>query len=363
MKTIKLKCSNCGAKLEVNKDLDKINCNYCGEEILIDDAASELRRVEEVKLYARKKHHEETLREKKELKEFNAVDNFKKSKLSIFLLVFFVIAVALLFADTGILCKLITFVQAALFITSWLMYMRIIREPFNGLKVILAIVAFVLIIPIAYTNNSSPKEEYETIKWDYIVLKDELPKPNSEKGRIITNSDDTLFIYVQTKSEDDYRSYIEECKNFGYTVEAKTETKSYEAKNDKNYKIDLYYFDYNNEVRIQLETKKENTTTTQKVETTSTTKAATNTIGLRSDFKQAMDSYESFMNEYVIFMKKYKNNPADLTILNDYSNYTTKYADYVDKFNKWKSEELNTEELKYYIDVQTRINKKLAEIA
>ena len=362
MKTIKLKCSNCGAKLEVNKDLDKINCNYCGEEILIDDEASELRRVEEVKLEARKKHHEETLREKKELKEFHAVDNFKKSKLSIFLLVFFVISVITLFLDTGILCKLLTFIQAALFITSWLMYMHIIKEPFNGLKVILAIAAFVLIVPVVNTSNSTPKEKYEKINWDYIVLKDELPKPKNEKGRIITNSDDSLFIYVQTKSEDDYRSYIEDCKNFGYTVETKTETHSFEAKNDKDYKIDLYYFDYNNELRIQLETKKETTTTTQQVEPTTTTKAATNTTGLRSDFKQAMDSYEAFMNEYINFMKKYKANPSDMTILKDYSNYMSKYADWVNKFDKWESEDLNTEELKYYIDVQTRINKKLTEI-
>ena len=61
MKLIKLKCENCGAMLEVNKDLDKINCNFCGQEILIDDAATEIRRVEDAKLQARKANHEQTL--------------------------------------------------------------------------------------------------------------------------------------------------------------------------------------------------------------------------------------------------------------------------------------------------------------
>ena len=58
MNLIKLKCENCGAQLEVNSDLDKINCNFCGAEILISDEATELRRVESVKLESRKKNHE-----------------------------------------------------------------------------------------------------------------------------------------------------------------------------------------------------------------------------------------------------------------------------------------------------------------
>ena len=59
MKIVKMKCENCGAKLEVNKELDKISCNFCGSENLIDDEATELKRVEEVKLEARKQNHEQ----------------------------------------------------------------------------------------------------------------------------------------------------------------------------------------------------------------------------------------------------------------------------------------------------------------
>ena len=76
-----------------------------------------------------------------------------------------------------------------------------------------------------------------------------------------------------------------------------------------------------------------------------------------------MDSYEEFFDEYVAIMRKYKENPADLSILTDYSNYMSQYADMMQKLEKWENEDLNAAETAYYIDVQARISKKLLEVA
>lgn len=81
------------------------------------------------------------------------------------------------------------------------------------------------------------------------------------------------------------------------------------------------------------------------------------------DFKAAMDSYEEFFDEYVAIMKKYQKNPSDLSILADYAKYMGQYADMMQKFERWENEDLNATELAYYIDVQTRITKKLLEVA
>lgn len=86
-----------------------------------------------------------------------------------------------------------------------------------------------------------------------------------------------------------------------------------------------------------------------------------NSIG--AEFKAAMDSYEAFFDEYVAIMKKYKENPVDMSILADYANYMGQYADMMQKFEKWENEDLNAAELAYYIDVQARITKKLLEVA
>lgn len=86
--------------------------------------------------------------------------------------------------------------------------------------------------------------------------------------------------------------------------------------------------------------------------------------GLSSNFKKAMDSYEKFMNEYCEFMKKYaKSDKTDLDLLSEYSDYMSKYAEAVKDFESWNDKELTTDEAAYYLDVQTRINKKLLEVS
>lgn len=40
----------------------------------------------------------------------------------------------------------------------------------------------------------------------------------------------------------------------------------------------------------------------------------------------------------------------------------SKYADVVEDFEAWDDEEMNTAEMAYYLDVQTRISKKMLEV-
>ena len=99
--------------------------------------------------------------------------------------------------------------------------------------------------------------------------------------------------------------------------------------------------------------------------TESATRPATepSTNNIRADFKAAMDSYEAFFDDYVAIMKKYKENPTDLSILADYAKYMGQYADRMQKFEQWENEDLNAAELAYYVDVQAKITRKLLEIA
>jgi hypothetical protein len=84
---------------------------------------------------------------------------------------------------------------------------------------------------------------------------------------------------------------------------------------------------------------------------------------LNPDFKAAMDSYEEFIDEYIAFMEKYMDNPNDMSLLSDYTNYLREYSECVKAFEKWEDEDLNPAERAYYIDVQMRVSKKLIEFA
>ena len=388
MDLIKLKCENCGATLEVDSSEDKIICKYCKAEILIDDEATKVRRVEEAKLKARKENHEQELKERQELHEQEmseqrekdeeeAKKKFKKGAFSKVLLVFFALAVIFLFIGTGFFAKLLIIIQAALFMTSWLMGMRIVKSPFKGLYIILAIVAFIMILPIIQTSGGTKKEtkkEYKDINWEYIILKDQLPKLENKKGNITSNTDNSLYVTISCESEDEYRQYIELCKNFGYTIDMKNGTSTFDAKKE-DYKLRLSYFESSKEYIIDLnkikpveETTKTETVSQPKEETKEEVKeevktepeVTTTSSGLRSDFKNAMDSYESFIDEYISFMNKYSSSGGtDVTLLKDYATYTQKYAKMCKDFEKWNESDLNDEELKYYIEVQNRVNQKL----
>lgn len=89
----------------------------------------------------------------------------------------------------------------------------------------------------------------------------------------------------------------------------------------------------------------------------------TDKTGLRPEFKKAMDDYEAFYDKYCAFMKKYKANPTDMSLLTEYASMTSKLADMDASFKKWDQKEMSKEEVKYYLEVSSRITQKLVDIA
>ena len=93
-----------------------------------------------------------------------------------------------------------------------------------------------------------------------------------------------------------------------------------------------------------------------------TEKNNTPATGIRSDFKEAMDAYEEFYAEYCEFLTKYSENPTDFTLIAKYGELLLKAEQMDAAFEKWESEDLTDEELKYYLDVQNRVMKMLVDV-
>lgn len=85
---------------------------------------------------------------------------------------------------------------------------------------------------------------------------------------------------------------------------------------------------------------------------------STDLEGIRPEFKEAMDSYESFMNEYCEFMSKLEESNYDSSLMDEYNDYVDKYADVMNSFSKIGTEEMSDEEAKYYSDVNLRMLEK-----
>ena len=85
---------------------------------------------------------------------------------------------------------------------------------------------------------------------------------------------------------------------------------------------------------------------------------------IRPEFKEAMDSYEAFFDEYIDFMNRYKENPTNTELLMQSADMLTKEAKMLKEFDDWeKSGDMTTAETAYYLEVHARIYEKLATVA
>ena len=102
-------------------------------------------------------------------------------------------------------------------------------------------------------------------------------------------------------------------------------------------------------------------------ETDNTTESKDSTVSnsnsIRPEFKEAMDAYEAFYDEYCETMKEYKENPGDLTTLGKYTEMLSKLEEMTTAFEAWDNDEISDEELKYYLDVNNRVTQKMIDVA
>lgn len=83
---------------------------------------------------------------------------------------------------------------------------------------------------------------------------------------------------------------------------------------------------------------------------------------LDPEFKEMMDSYEAFFDEYIAFMEKYKENPTDMSLLSELSDMLTKEAEMLKEMEGLDQSEMSAAELAYYLEVTGRIYEKLAKV-
>ena len=224
-----------------------------------------------------------------------------------------------------------------------------------------------------YIELEAPTE-MGTLNWPKSEIAGLLPMPKSTVGKISTDTAEGCCIYVGETSIDDFNIYADECSQIGFSVDYERGDKFYNAEDENGNQLSLSY-QGNNVMIVQIrkieETEVEETnagteTSAEPKQEEGEEKLSTETQlidGMRPEFKEAMDSYEMFMNEYCDFMKKYaESNGTDLDLLADYTEYMSKYTDVMGDFEALGNEEMNTAEMAYYLEVQTRINEKLLEI-
>ena len=280
------------------------------------------------------------------------------------------------------------------------------KKPFYKRWWFIFIVIIVLLGIIGSIGDNKKSDDADkqidkttTYTWPDSALGNMILQPSSKYGKVSFDSEDSFLINVYQVLPEEFEEYIKECKDSGFTVNYSKIDNKYYADNEDGYSLALTYDTEEETMTISLDapndesetnskTSEEDSTITkdsteenqdvdqsgeteesseQSTEPEENAETADNSEelvdGMRPEFKEAMDSYEVFFDEYCDFMKKYSESSDVTALLSDYTDYMAKYADAMQKLDELGEEELNSAELKYYTEVMGRINQKLVEAA
>lgn len=107
----------------------------------------------------------------------------------------------------------------------------------------------------------------------------------------------------------------------------------------------------------------EKPTTEKATEKKETTEKTTKKKKENAEWKEFIESYEKWVDKYIEILKKYKENPYDVTILGEYSELLTELDKLTEKEEAMeKALEDDPEAYAEYIATLARINKKITEI-
>lgn len=79
--------------------------------------------------------------------------------------------------------------------------------------------AIIAVAVIVVAMNVLSKDRGEKIDWSKIEMHDMLPAPESKVGKIYSNSEDRISVSFYKTSEDEYKNYVSQCENLGFTVD------------------------------------------------------------------------------------------------------------------------------------------------
>lgn len=217
------------------------------------------------------------------------------------------------------------------------------------------------------SNDVSADTSLETYTWPDSEIGKLIDPPASKYGELIWSKDDSFYIEVDNVKKSEFNDYVKKCKKKGFDTDYTESEGVYLASNLSGYKLSLIYLDDSDQMTITMkkEPEKEQPDTSSSSSSSSSVTSSSSIVpasGIRPEVKEAIDSYETFMDEYAAFMKKYNNSNDTMSMLTEYADYMSKYADALSKFNALNTD-LNNDEAAYYSEVSMRVAQKLLDAA
>lgn len=185
--------------------------------------------------------------------------------------------------------------------------------------------------------DGEPKSDYETVDLYYSdeTVKEQKKLACEAEGKWYRN--DTCKTPEEWENDYAWQNAHAACKKYGSNGYAKTLTDCYVGG------------EYKGPVDGQ---------------STDSSSSSGSSSSTNTSFREAIDGYEKFMNKYAEFLKKYKNaSGSELSsMMSDYSDMVRQYSEWSSKIQKYNSSNLSTDDYAYYLEVTSRVLKKLSEV-
>ncbi len=200
-------------------------------------------------------------------------------------------------------------------------------------------------------------------EWSNSKISSLVPRPEFRVVVVGNDDDDDFSFTAYGVSRDDYNTYLETCKSAGFTDIQSEGDNDYRALNVDGFEINVAYDVIEESLYASIEKTSEESPNTEPSEQPSEdqSSAQADDGSIDPEFKDTLDSYEAFIDEYIAFLQKYQQNPNDVSLLTDYTDYMTKYTELTEKIENLDKDNLNEAEMQYYTEVITRVSQKLME--
>ena len=230
-----------------------------------------------------------------------------------------------------------------------------------------------------------PPIEMGTLRWPSGEMGKLIPQPDSKTGKTQYENDGSFLLYIGDTTLDQFDEYADKCAQAGFNVEYERGDKYYQANSKNGYHLYLKYEGFNimsidvSKIDDEIqdtdtkEKNKDSDSTNSSSSSKSVSSAEDKTVSsadnentadsseIRTDIKDAIDSYEIFVDEYCSFMESYDS--SDMQQLAKYTSLVAKELEMANNFKALENQDLTDAETSYYLEVQLRCNEKLLSVA
>ncbi|RYN13611.1 actin [Bifidobacterium animalis subsp. animalis] len=250
------------------------------------------------------------------------------------------------------------------------------------------------------SSSAATEDKCEIVRWPSYGVGKKLPVIKDAKGYYSIEDSDDISLYICDASSSMYEDYVEQLQKAGFNIEYDKSSSMFTALNENGDDVMVYRLESKSEMNISLtegngtemsdqQDSKEAQEEEQKQAEEERKKAEeeqkraeeeqkkaqeeearkqqeqnqAQSGGVTPAVKEAMDSYESYMNKYCDFMEKYNKEGAPASMLTDYLSMLKEYNEMTKKIDDMDQSSWSSADTQYYLEVMNRVNQRLASIS